>query len=141
MSLTTTAPQLRAESLTIGYEQRIISENLNVRIPEGLFTVIVGPNACGKSTLLRALARLIKPRSGQVLLDGKSVHAVPARELAAGTRTRSSSGSGLLPTKPLWSRPWKQRVLRRCPGDSWMSFRVASGRGFGLPWSSRSRPL
>ncbi len=82
MSLITAAPQLHAEALTIGYEQRIISENLNVRIPEGKFTVIVGPNACGKSTLLRALARLIKPRSGQVLLDGKSVTSLPAKELA-----------------------------------------------------------
>ncbi len=83
MSLTSVAPQLHAEALTIGYEQRIISENLNVRIPpEGQFTVIVGPNACGKSTLLRALARMIKPRSGQVLLDGKSVTSLPAKELA-----------------------------------------------------------
>ena len=82
MSPTTTAAQLRTEALTIGYEQRIISENLNVRIPEGLFTVIIGPNACGKSTLLRALARLIKPSSGHVLLDGKTVTTLPAKELA-----------------------------------------------------------
>jgi ABC-type cobalamin/Fe3+-siderophores transport system ATPase subunit len=79
---TTTAPLLSTEALTVGYEQRIISENLNVRIPDGSFTVIVGPNACGKSTLLRALARLVRPRSGQVLLDGKSVASLPAKELA-----------------------------------------------------------
>ncbi|WP_374101999.1 ABC transporter ATP-binding protein [Arthrobacter sp. ISL-5] len=82
MSTTTIAPLLSAEGLTVGYEQRIISENLNVRIPDGSFTVIVGPNACGKSTLLRALARLVRPRSGQVLLDGKSVASLPAKELA-----------------------------------------------------------
>lgn len=82
ISTTTTAPGLSTEALTVGYEQRIISENLNVRIPDGSFTVIVGPNACGKSTLLRALARLVRPRSGQVLLDGKSVASLPAKELA-----------------------------------------------------------
>lgn len=82
ISTTATTPRLSTEALTVGYEQRIISENLNVRIPDGSFTVIVGPNACGKSTLLRALARLIKPRSGQVLLDGKSVAGLPAKELA-----------------------------------------------------------
>ncbi|MBT2552410.1 ABC transporter ATP-binding protein [Arthrobacter sp. ISL-5] len=82
ISTTTIAPLLSAEGLTVGYEQRIISENLNVRIPDGSFTVIVGPNACGKSTLLRALARLVRPRSGQVLLDGKSVASLPAKELA-----------------------------------------------------------
>lgn len=79
---TATTPGLATENLTVGYEQRIISENLNVRIPDGSFTVIVGPNACGKSTLLRAMARLIRPRSGQVLLDGKSVAGLPAKELA-----------------------------------------------------------
>lgn len=82
ISTTTTAPGLSTEALTVGYEQRIISENLNVRIPDRSFTVIVGPNACGKSTLLRALARLVRPRSGQVLLDGKSVASLPAKELA-----------------------------------------------------------
>lgn len=82
MISTATAHRLSTEALTVGYDQRIISENLNVRIPEGSFTVIVGPNACGKSTLLRALARLIRPRSGEVLLDGKSVARLPAKELA-----------------------------------------------------------
>ena len=79
---TDTRPRLSAQGLTVGYEQRIISENLNIHIPEGSFTVIVGPNACGKSTLLRALARLIRPRLGDVLLDGKSVAGLPAKELA-----------------------------------------------------------
>ncbi|MET1153314.1 ATP-binding cassette domain-containing protein [Arthrobacter sp.] len=82
ISTTATTPRLSAEGLTVGYEQRIISENLNVSIPDGSFTVIVGPNACGKSTLLRALARLIRPRSGDVLLDGKSVASLPGKELA-----------------------------------------------------------
>ncbi len=82
MISTATTPGLATENLTVGYEQRIISENLNVRIPDGSFTVIVGPNACGKSTLLRAMARLIRPRSGQVLLDGKTVAGLPAKELA-----------------------------------------------------------
>ena len=57
-------------------------ENLDVAIPEGAVTVIVGPNACGKSTLLRALARLLKPTTGQVLLDGRSIHSFPAKEVA-----------------------------------------------------------
>ncbi|MET4097057.1 energy-coupling factor transporter ATP-binding protein EcfA2 [Arthrobacter sp. UYCu712] len=61
---TATTLGLSTEALTVGYEQRISSENLNVRIPDGSFTVIVGPDAGGKSTLLRAMARLIKPRSG-----------------------------------------------------------------------------
>lgn len=73
---------LRAEKLTAGYDERTVLQNLDLQIPEGSFTVIMGPNACGKSTLLRSLARLIKPNHGQVLLDGASIASLPAKELA-----------------------------------------------------------
>ncbi|MFE6699248.1 ABC transporter ATP-binding protein [Streptomyces sp. NPDC057718] len=74
--------RLRAEKATIGYDQRVVAENLTVSIPDGSFTVIVGANACGKSTLLRALSRLLKPASGSVLLDGKSISSYRAKEVA-----------------------------------------------------------
>jgi ABC-type cobalamin/Fe3+-siderophores transport system ATPase subunit len=73
---------LRADRVTIGYDKRIISSELSVDIPPGSFTVIIGPNACGKSTLLRALARLLTPREGAVLLDGKEISHYQAKELA-----------------------------------------------------------
>ena len=75
-------PRLHAEDLTIGYDQRIISEGLSIRIPADAFTVIVGPNACGKSTLLRSFARLLKPARGQVLLDGRAIAQMPTKALA-----------------------------------------------------------
>ncbi len=74
--------RLTAESVTLGYDQRVITENLSVEIPDNSFTVIVGPNACGKSTLLRALARMLKPSRGQVLLDGETIHQLPAKKVA-----------------------------------------------------------
>ncbi len=74
--------RLRAHDITIGYDERVISESLSIDIPDGAFTVIVGPNACGKSTLLRALSRLLKPTSGSVILDGRSISAYPAKEVA-----------------------------------------------------------
>ena len=74
--------QLRADGVTIGYDKRVISRELSVSIPDGSFTVIVGPNACGKSTLLRALSRLIRPTAGQVVLDGRSLAAFRSKELA-----------------------------------------------------------
>ncbi|MHC9045523.1 ABC transporter ATP-binding protein [Microbacterium saperdae] len=74
--------RLHAADVTIGYDRRVISEGLDVRIPDGSFTVIVGPNACGKSTLLRSLARLLKPAHGEVLLDGRSIAGMPAKALA-----------------------------------------------------------
>ncbi|MEU5402559.1 ABC transporter ATP-binding protein [Streptomyces sp. NPDC005963] len=74
--------RLTAESVTLGYDQRIIAENLSVDIPDNSFTVIVGPNACGKSTLLRALSRMLKPTQGRVLLDGQVIHSMPAKKVA-----------------------------------------------------------
>lgn len=74
--------RLSADSVTLGYDQRVIAEDLSVQIPDHSFTVIVGPNACGKSTLLRALSRMLKPSRGRVLLDGQTIHAMPAKKVA-----------------------------------------------------------
>lgn len=74
--------RLWTENITIKYDDRIISENLTVKIPHGSFTAIVGPNACGKSTLLRTLSKLIKPSKGEVLLDGKQIAAYKSKEVA-----------------------------------------------------------
>jgi iron complex transport system ATP-binding protein len=74
--------RLEGRRLTLGYGERRIVDDLSVKIPDGKVTVIVGPNACGKSTLLKALARLLKPRMGAVLLDGQEIAKLPTREVA-----------------------------------------------------------
>ncbi|MEW1760611.1 ABC transporter ATP-binding protein [Streptomyces cyaneofuscatus] len=89
----TTDHQLTAEDLTLGYGDRTVVSSLDLAVPPGAITVIVGANACGKSTLLRSMSRLLAPREGRVVLDGKEVHRLPAKELA---RTL-----GLLPQSPV----------------------------------------
>lgn len=79
---TSDSTDLRAAEVTIGYDKRIVSSELSVQIPPGSFTVIIGPNACGKSTLLRALSRLLTPTEGSVLLDGKEISRYRAKEVA-----------------------------------------------------------
>ncbi|CAM5484530.1 Vitamin B12 import ATP-binding protein BtuD [Streptomyces tendae] len=74
--------RLTAENVTLAYDQRVIAEKLSVAIPDNSFTVIVGPNACGKSTLLRALSRMLKPSEGRVLLDGSVIQSMPAKQVA-----------------------------------------------------------
>ncbi|WP_435282727.1 ABC transporter ATP-binding protein [Streptomyces koelreuteriae] len=74
--------RLSVESATIGYDKRIISEHLSVAIPDESFTVVVGPNACGKSTLLRGLSRLLKPSAGQIVLDGADINSYRTKEVA-----------------------------------------------------------
>ncbi|MCQ4213425.1 ABC transporter ATP-binding protein [Streptomyces longispororuber] len=78
----TAVNRLMADDVTLGYDQRVIAEKLSVEIPDNSFTVIVGPNACGKSTLLRALSRMLKPSAGRVLLDGSVIQSMPAKKVA-----------------------------------------------------------
>jgi iron complex transport system ATP-binding protein len=85
--------RLEASALTLGYADTDVVHDLDLRIPSGKVTVIVGANACGKSTLLRGLARLLRPRAGSVLLDGESIHRLPTKQVA---RTL-----GLLPQNPI----------------------------------------
>ncbi|GAB1640226.1 ABC transporter ATP-binding protein [Krasilnikovia sp. MM14-A1259] len=85
--------RLRADALTLSYDRRVVVTDLDVRITDGSFTVIVGPNACGKSTLLRSLARVLKPQSGTVHLDGQAIEAYPSRHVAKQL--------GMLPQSPV----------------------------------------
>ena len=86
-------PRLRGERLRLAYDAIDVVENLTVDIPVGRISVIVGANACGKSTLLRALARLLKPKAGVVHLDGVDIHRLPTKDVARRL--------GILPQQPI----------------------------------------
>ncbi|MEU8436653.1 ABC transporter ATP-binding protein [Streptomyces sp. NPDC029216] len=73
---------LHGSGLRLGYGDRVVAEDLDLPIPAGRVTALVGPNACGKSTALRALARLLKPAGGTVLLDGEDIAALSPRDFA-----------------------------------------------------------
>ncbi|WP_256342006.1 ABC transporter ATP-binding protein [Streptomyces sp. MW-W600-10] len=85
--------RLAARALTLAYEDRTVVHELDLTVPDGQVTVIVGPNACGKSTTLRALGRLLKPRGGAVLLDGTELARIPTKQIARSI--------GLLPQTPV----------------------------------------
>jgi len=88
-----TDPDLRAHDVRLAYDNRIVVDGLDLAVPPGRITAIVGANACGKSTLLRALARLLTPREGAVHLDGRALNSLPTRELAQRL--------GILPQSPV----------------------------------------
>ncbi len=85
--------RLVTRGVSLGYGDRTVVTDLSTEIPDGQTTVIVGANACGKSTLLRGMARLLRPSQGSVLLDGKEIATLPSRQVA---RTL-----GLLPQNPV----------------------------------------
>lgn len=76
------AVRLAGADLVVGYDEKTIIDGLDVEIPDGSFTVIIGPNACGKSTLLRALSRLLKPARGTLTLDGRDIAQMNGKEFA-----------------------------------------------------------
>lgn len=86
------SPSLQTDTLQLGYDGRLVVDGISVTIPPGEITAIVGPNACGKSTLLRALARLLRPTSGAVLLDGEQIDRLPTKNVARQL--------GILPQNP-----------------------------------------
>jgi iron complex transport system ATP-binding protein len=85
---------LSAVGLSLRYERSAaeVVDRLDLTVPPGAVTIVVGANACGKSTLLRGLARLMRPSGGSVLLDGRAIHERPTREVATVL--------GLLPQTP-----------------------------------------
>ncbi|MFD1448779.1 ABC transporter ATP-binding protein [Oceanobacillus profundus] len=82
-----------AEQLVAGYDNKTVIQEVSLTIPSNKISVIIGANASGKSTLLKTLARLIKPISGKINLDGKSITKIPSKQLARVL--------GLLPQSPI----------------------------------------
>ncbi|WP_341664902.1 Fe(3+) dicitrate ABC transporter ATP-binding protein FecE [Vibrio sp.] len=73
---------LETKNLSVAYGKQTIIANLSVSIPEGKITALVGPNGCGKSTLLKTLVRINKAKSGEVLLEGKTLSSYGDKALA-----------------------------------------------------------
>ena len=75
-------PAINTQSLSLGYGDKLIINDMNIEIPKGEITVFIGANGCGKSTLLRSVARLLKPQSGSVLLEGKAISTMSSKDVA-----------------------------------------------------------
>ncbi|MCB2297365.1 ABC transporter ATP-binding protein [Clostridium tagluense] len=73
---------ISVNNLSIGYEDNIIIENMNLSIPRGKISVIIGANGCGKSTLLKSIARVIKPKSGEIFINQKNIKSQKEKYMA-----------------------------------------------------------
>ncbi|WP_047983414.1 ABC transporter ATP-binding protein [Ornithinibacillus californiensis] len=106
---------ISTNSLTLGYGEENIIQELDLAIPKGKITVFIGSNGCGKSTLLRSLARLLKPKSGSIVLDGHDIAHTPTKKIARNL--------AILPQSP--SAPEGLTVLQlvkqgRYPYQNWL---------------------
>jgi iron complex transport system ATP-binding protein len=74
--------QVRAKDLSVGYGSKEVLSGVSLEVEKGKLTLVVGPNASGKSTLLKTLAGILRPLGGVVMIDGKEVHRMRSRERA-----------------------------------------------------------
>ncbi|MEV4243434.1 ABC transporter ATP-binding protein [Streptosporangium canum] len=108
--------RLAARDITLAYGERVVSTHVSLDVPDGAFTAIVGANACGKSTLLRAFVRLLKPSAGAVLFDGRDVAGYRPKAIA---REIGFLPQGLVPPESIVA---KRLVARgRYPHQSLLS--------------------
>jgi iron complex transport system ATP-binding protein len=73
---------IKVENLSIAYEESVIVENLNVSVPKGKITTIIGPNGCGKSTILKTIGRIMKPKNGMIYINGEDIKNISTKEIA-----------------------------------------------------------
>ena len=74
--------ELLTNQLSLSYGDQLIIEQLNLHIPKGKITILVGSNGCGKSTLLKSLCRLLRPGKGNVVLDGQDIFKMSTKAVA-----------------------------------------------------------
>jgi iron complex transport system ATP-binding protein len=106
---------LRAQNLSLGYPHKKVIEGFNASVEKGRLIGLVGPNGSGKTTLLRAFSGLIQPITGQVYLEERSLHTIPARQRAQAI--------GWVPQREGGAWPLSVRevvALGRAPHRGWL---------------------
>ncbi len=100
---------LNVKDLSAGYRSKRVLQDVNMAIPEGELVGIIGPNGSGKTTLLKAATRMLKPWSGEVLFNGRSIWDVSRRELARDIAVVSQS------VEPVMMSVYEYILLGRFP--------------------------
>jgi iron complex transport system ATP-binding protein len=85
--------KIEVQNVSLGYFHKEVLKDVTFQVMPGEMVGLIGPNGCGKSTIIRALTRIISPYRGRILLDGKDIVSIPRQEL--------SRMLGVVPQMPL----------------------------------------
>ncbi|EBX9481074.1 ABC transporter ATP-binding protein [Salmonella enterica subsp. enterica serovar Abony] len=106
---------IETRNLTLSYQRQTIIDNLDIRLPQGKVTVLIGSNGSGKSTLLKSFARLLKPERGTVILNGADI-----QTRSTGAVARELAILPQMPDAPEGITVRQLVSLGRYPWQSWM---------------------
>ena len=73
---------IEIKDLQTGFSAKTVSRSLSLKIESGSFVCLIGPNGCGKTTLLRTIAGLLPAKKGDIFINGKSLRQYSSKELA-----------------------------------------------------------
>lgn len=73
---------INIKKLKVGYDKKIIIEELNLSLEKGKITSIIGSNGCGKSTLLKSIGRILKKENGEIFILDKNMNDMKSKEIA-----------------------------------------------------------
>ncbi|MEW9095897.1 MAG: ABC transporter ATP-binding protein [Clostridiaceae bacterium] len=73
---------IKINDLKLCYDEKIILDNINLSIEKGKITALIGSNGCGKTTLIKAIARILAPKKGTVLMEDKDILKMPSKEVS-----------------------------------------------------------
>ena len=106
---------IASQSLTLSYEKQVVIDALDITLPAQKISVLVGSNGCGKSTLLKSFARLLKPTSGTIIVNGADIHRQSTVEVAKSLAILPQT-----PTSPEGLTVYQLVKMGRYPHQSWL---------------------
>jgi iron complex transport system ATP-binding protein len=74
--------ELEMQKVTLGYDRHPVLHDIDLKVSPGELVGLIGPNGCGKSTIIKALSHIISPRSGKVMVGGRNITSISRKELA-----------------------------------------------------------
>jgi len=88
---------LEVKNIQVAYGKIIAVKDVSIDVKQGEIVTLIGSNGAGKSTTLRTISGLIKPKSGEILFNGKRIDGVPGHEIVGMGICHSPEGRRIFP--------------------------------------------
>ncbi|MBI4302805.1 MAG: ABC transporter ATP-binding protein [Chloroflexi bacterium] len=126
--------RIEIQNVSLGYSREQVLRDVSFQVLPGEVVGLIGPNGCGKSTIIRALTRIISPHKGKILLDGKDIVGISRQELAHAL--------GVVPQMPLLPSAFTAFeivLMGRSPHLG--LFQYEGQREMGITWRAMERTM